>query len=184
MSAKFEDAIRISLDSYAKKRAGLTKVLGNEATNHFKDSWRKQGWDDNTVKAWAKRKKKDSGRAILVKSGRLKRSFYMKVESQNRVIVENNTPYADIHNYGGSINNKGGSKVLHFRNRDNDWNKKAGKYNTGTRFSKAGKAHYSQKVNIGAYSIGMPQRKFMGKSQTLDEKSGVLISRMIKSALR
>jgi phage gpG-like protein len=147
MSAKFEDAIKISLDAYAKKRAGLTKVLGNEATNHFKDSWRKQGWEDNMVKPWKARKgqlrsgiaqiskKSDSGRAILVKSGRLRRSFYMSVESQNRVIVVNPTPYSVYHNYGNPSRN-------------------------------------------------LPQRKFMGKSQTLDEKSGVLISRMIKSALK
>lgn len=145
MSAKFEDAIRISLDAYAKKRANLTKVLGNEAVNHFKDGWRKQGWDDNVVAPWKARKgqlrsgiaqvsrKSDSSRAILVKSGRLRRSFYMSVEGSHRVIVVNPTPYSVYHNYG---------------------------------------------------TKRLPQRKFMGKSRNLDEKSGVLISRMIKSALR
>jgi phage gpG-like protein len=160
MSQKFEDAIKISLEAYAKKRANLTKVLGNEATNHFKDSWRKQGWQDTTISYWKARKakvytgggktnragtatklnltasgKKSIGKAILVQTGRLKRSFYMSVESQNRVIVVNPTPYSVYHNYGNPSRN-------------------------------------------------LPQRKFMGKSQTLDEKSGVLISRMIKSALR
>lgn len=182
MSNSFAQTIKVSIDSYNRGRSVLPKKLANEAINHFKDNFRKQGFDDNVVSPWKPRKKRDSGRAILVKTGRLKRDW-SSIQQPNRATVINNTPYGSIHNYGGKIEKKASSMVLNFRNRDNDWNKKTGRYNTGTRFSKSRTAHYSQKVNIGAHSIGMPQRKFMGKSRNLDEKSGVLISRMIKSAL-
>lgn len=132
MSNSFAQTIQISINSYNRERALLPKKLANEAINHFKDNWRKQGFDDNTVSAWKQRKNKDVGRAILVKTGRLRRSFNSFIESNNRVRVENDTPYSVYHNYGTSK---------------------------------------------------MPQRKFMGRSRNLDEKSGVLIMRMIKKAL-
>ena len=56
MSNKFEDAIKISIQAYARKRAELPKALGNDAVNHFKDNFRKQGFEDQTVKKWAPRK--------------------------------------------------------------------------------------------------------------------------------
>jgi phage gpG-like protein len=134
MGNSFEQVIRVSINNYSRGRAALPKRLGNEAVNHFKDNWRKQGFDNTTVQPWKSRKGgKDPGRAILVKTGRLRRSFNMIVQSISRVFVENDAPYGIHHNYG---------------------------------------------------TKKMPQRKFMGKSQNLDEKSGVLIMRMIKAALR
>jgi phage gpG-like protein len=132
MVRRFEDAIKISISAYNRNRVALPQKLGNEAVNHFKDSWRIQGWNDNVTSPWKSRKKTDAGRAILVKSGRLRRSFNMS-PTLNRIVVINDTPYSVYHNYG---------------------------------------------------TKRLPKRKFMGKSQTLDEKSGVLIMRMIKRALR
>lgn len=105
MTRKFEDAIKISISRYARKRAELPKALGNDAMNHFKDNFRKQGYEDSVVKAWVPRKKVDSGRAILVKSGRLRRSFAMTVISRNRIQVINDTPYSVYHNYGNPSRN-------------------------------------------------------------------------------
>jgi phage gpG-like protein len=99
MVDKFEKAITISLSSYQKNRALLPKRLGNEAVSHFKDNWKKQGYDDNGVTPWKQRKVVDSGRAILVKTGRLRRSFNM-YPTFNRVAVINDTPYSFYNNYG------------------------------------------------------------------------------------
>jgi phage gpG-like protein len=147
MSNSFAAVIKVSIDSYTRGRAVLPKKLANEAINHFKDNWRKQGFDDSTVKKWESRKGmitgfgvttkgkwgRNNSRAILVKKGTLKKNFFYSVEGSNRAIVVNPTPYGVYHNYG--------TKKL-------------------------------------------PQRKFMGKSRNLDEKSGVLIMRIIKGALR
>jgi hypothetical protein len=128
MSNSFEAVIKVSMNAYNRERALLPKKLGNAAESHFKDNWRKQGFDDNTVQAWKPRKNNsDPGRAINVKTGRLRRSWDVIVQSLNRIFVVNDTPYAG----------------------------------------------YVNKV-----------RKFAGKSHNLDEKSGVLIMRMIKSALK
>lgn len=128
MASSFEQVIRVSIDSYNRGRMALPKRLGNEAVNHFKDNWRKQGFDDSVVTPWKKRKNNvDPGRAILVKTGRLRRSWDVFVQGLSRILVVNPTPYAER-------NNK--------------------------------------------------TRKFAGKSHNLDEKSGVLIMRMIKAALR
>ncbi len=133
MANKFEDVIRVSISAYDKGRALLPKQLGNIAVSHFKDSWRKQGFEDSFIKLWQKRKNNtDAGRATLVKSGRLRRSFTSE-PTFNRVTVINDTPYGVYHNYG--------TKKL-------------------------------------------PQRRFMGKSQVLDEKSGVKIMRFMKTAFK
>ncbi len=134
MSNSLEAVIKVSISSYNRARLALPKKLGNEAVNHFKDNWRKQGYDNNTVTPWKDRKDgKDPGRALLVKTGRMRRSFDVEIPNPFRVLVINSAPYSVFHNYG---------------------------------------------------TKKMPQRKFMGRSKNLDEKSGVLIMRMIKGALR
>jgi phage gpG-like protein len=103
MGNKLEPVIRISLQSYSRGRALLPKKLANESINHFKDNWREQGFDDNIIKPWKARKgNTDPGRAILVKSGRLRRSFDAIIESINRAKVINSAPYGIFHNYGTS----------------------------------------------------------------------------------
>lgn len=142
MGNSLAKVIKVGREAYSKGRILLPAKLGNTAVNHFKDNWRKQGFDDSTVNPWKRRKgmlrgfsvskKSDAGRAILVKTGRLRRDF-TSVGHFNRITVTNNTPYGVYHNYG---------------------------------------------------TKRLPQRKFMGRSRNLDEKSGVLIMRMMKAALR
>jgi len=99
MSQKFEDAIKEGIRNYARSRAGLPRLIANTSVNHFKDNWRKQGFDDATVHPWEPRKNRDSGRAILVKSGRLRRSFSY-VHTQTRITIINDAPYGFYHNEG------------------------------------------------------------------------------------
>lgn len=88
-------------------------VLGNEAKNHFVNSFRLQGFEDKTVTKWQPRKKdtrrtrsgrivNDTNRAILVKSGDLRRSI--RRESINpkalKVVIATDLVYARIHNEG------------------------------------------------------------------------------------
>lgn len=79
---------------------GLPKILGNEAVNFFKKSFKNQGWEDKNLVKWKKRKNNfDAGRAILVKSGDLRRSIVKNVGIK-RVVISTNVPYAKKHNYG------------------------------------------------------------------------------------
>ena len=78
--------------------------IGNTAKVFFVDSFRKQGFDDKSVEAWKPRKQADkrAGRAILVKSGDLRRSIIRNPENRAALSVKISTdlPYARRHNDG------------------------------------------------------------------------------------
>lgn len=138
--------------------------IGNEAKNHFVGSFRLQGFQDKTVEKWKPRKKEDkrAGRAILVKSGDLRRSI--RRENLNKmklsVTIATDLPYARIHNEGGVINKSERAATINFKI------KKDGT----SRFTKQKKANFQQDVTIGAHSINIPKRQFIGGSFVLNQK--------------
>jgi phage gpG-like protein len=86
--------------------------IGNTAKNFFVENFRKQGFDDKTVEKWEARKKKtyrtksgkvvdDTTRAILVKTGDLRRSI-IRVPNRSalNVKIQTDLPYAKVHNEG------------------------------------------------------------------------------------
>lgn len=88
-------------------------VMGVDAKNHFVKSFRNQGFEDDSIQKWQPRKgeiigngiakvrKKDlSSRAILVKSGDLKRSVRVIRKSYRTIVLGSDLPYAQIHNDG------------------------------------------------------------------------------------
>jgi len=117
---------------------------------------------------WAPRKKKDAKvRALLVKTGRLKRSVRIARTSNNSVTVTSDVPYAEIHNQGGSITLNARSEVFK-RNRNQKGNNK-GNFTKG---STAGKGStYKQG------SIKIPKRQFMGMSKNLQQQIGQSIDK-------
>lgn len=78
--------------------------VGNTAKNHFVLNFRKQGFDDKVVEKWKPRKKADkrAGRAILVKTGDLRRSIIRHPENRKALSVKISTDliYAKVHNDG------------------------------------------------------------------------------------
>jgi len=78
-------------------------VMGVEATKHFRGSFRKGGFTDDTLHKWQRRKNnRDAGRAILVKTGRLKRSVQVVRRTLTSVTIgsSGDLPYAVVHNDG------------------------------------------------------------------------------------
>lgn len=79
-------------------------LMGRTAKTFFYDNFRKQGFEDKTLTKWAARKREDkrAGRAILVKSGDLRRSIRFDNVNKNNLSVRIATdlPYAKIHNDG------------------------------------------------------------------------------------
>lgn len=149
------------------------------------DAFRKQGWTDNGFERWKPRKKnKDAGRAILVKTGKLRRSIKVRTANWTRVVVGSyGIDYAQIHNEGGSISKGASSRVLHFKHTDEMFKTKKGRSGTknfisntgrisGERavFSKERGSHFSKLAKIGAHSINMPKRQFIGNSQRLERE--------------
>jgi phage gpG-like protein len=164
-------------------------LIGNEAKNFFVNSFRLQGFEDRTVEKWKPRKKETKrsiGRAILVKSGDLRRSIIRQPVNKANLSVKISTdlPYAKVHNEGGIINKGSSSSVLHFR--DVMTNIETGKVTrrfaknrqTGMRHLRATSA---MKVDIGAHSINMPKREFIGNSYKLNENcKKIVISQLDK----
>jgi phage gpG-like protein len=86
--------------------------IGNTAKNFFVENFRKQGFDDKTVQRWKPRKRttyktksgrivNDTTRAILVKTGDLRRSI-IRVPNRSALNVKIQTDliYAKVHNDG------------------------------------------------------------------------------------
>ena len=81
----------------------LHVVLGNAAVNWTIDSFEKQAWRGLTLEEWAARSPKAArnvGRALLIKSGRLRRSFRILKLNENSVAFGSDLPYAEAHNTG------------------------------------------------------------------------------------
>jgi phage gpG-like protein len=78
--------------------------IGNAAKSFFVENFRKQGFDDKNVERWKPRKKDDkrAGRAILVKTGDLRRSIIRNPANRAALSVKISTDlvYAARHNNG------------------------------------------------------------------------------------
>lgn len=80
---------------------GMVTVMGNDALNHFEQSFRDQGFTDDSLERWKGRKKRErEGRAILTKTGRLRRSLKKKMHNRYAIIISSNVVYAPVHNEG------------------------------------------------------------------------------------
>lgn len=86
-------------------------IMGTDAKNHFVKSFRNQGFEDETIQKWQPRKRKsyrtrngrvvdDTNRAILVKTGDLRRSIRVISRSYRTIVLGSDLPYAQIHNDG------------------------------------------------------------------------------------
>lgn len=101
---KFNEAAKIikDMEKSAKAISEMVDVMGVMAINHYKKSFINGGFTDEGFVAWQKRKrtKGNQGRAILVKTGRLKRSLVARKSGRYAVKITSNVPYANVHNEG------------------------------------------------------------------------------------
>lgn len=120
----------------------LPLQIGNIYLNVFLDSFKRGGFIDKKFIRWQPRKDGDSSRAILVKSGRLRRSLSLKVRG-NVVEISTSVPYAQIHNEGGRVQTTQNVRAH-------------------TRKTKRGAS--AVRAHTRRVSFTMPKRQFMGKS--------------------
>ncbi|MEO6901560.1 MAG: phage virion morphogenesis protein [Bacteroidia bacterium] len=117
---KFNNAVKIKNQRIKIEREikSMVTVIGNDSVNFFKKSFSDQGFTDQTLSQWQGRKSKrdNTGRAILVKTGTLKRSI-VKRTSGYTAIISSNVPYANVHNDGGSIRKRGRGGVFNMPKR-------------------------------------------------------------------
>lgn len=142
------------------------RIVGVEAVNFFKYSWRRKGFiDSGSVNKWAARKTPVvPNRALLVKSGRLRRSIRMIELRRQSVVVGTDVPYAKIHNRGGRVAQT--RLVRPYQRR-----KKSGG------FSRV-KAHTRR------YTANYPQRQFIGKSDFLNRRINAVLTHRLKTIFK
>jgi phage gpG-like protein len=106
LMATFAEHKKILKDIQAFKPQ-LEKVvdaMGVLAANHFTTSFRNQGFTDENLQMWQPRKRTErsrmGNRAILVKTGRLRRSIRSKRFGFLAVKILTDVPYASVHNNG------------------------------------------------------------------------------------
>jgi phage gpG-like protein len=111
----FNEARKIlqAIKEYDNTIPDIINFMGNTAQTHFVRSFRDQGFTDETLSKWQPRKgelsggiarvrkrSRDSGRAILVKTGALRRSIRKVNRGKLAVSIVSNLPYARVHNEG------------------------------------------------------------------------------------
>lgn len=132
----------------------LAHQAGKDYMEHFQKSFDNEGFTDDKLVAWDGRSRKDKNkkkRNLLVKTGRLRRSLKKKVRG-TRVLIYSATPYAEIHNEGGTI-------------------KKTVKVRSHKRKSKRGRKKKVSQVKAHTRNMNtkIPKRQFMGESRQVNK---------------
>jgi len=105
MSKQFPHPFSAMAARYRVYRRQLPRKVSAMAAQEFRANFRRQGLrtKGSTVEQWEPRQEnKGAKRAILVKTGRLRRAI-KAAPTYDEARVVNNTPYAAIHNRGGKI---------------------------------------------------------------------------------
>lgn len=130
---------------------GIPQVVATEAVNFSKERFVAQNWVDFNTQPWAKRKRRRGGKqrnrgAVLVSSGRLKRSIRKILVTTDMVVIGSDVPYAQIHNDGF----RGCETVKAHKRKDKSGRKKD--------------------VRSHTRNMNMPRRRFLGESSVLTKR--------------
>ena len=130
--------------------------------------------------AWAPRKveKGNDGRAILVQTGRLRRSF--KLENSGLTItIFTDTPYAEIHNEGGVIT--GTANVAEFTRKQYEMNEVSKPGSKKEKWKKETVGNGTVRAHTRTLNLTIPQRQFMGEHPQLDNEINNLLDKEISA---
>lgn len=171
--------------NYKRVLVKVPGMLGNEAVNFFKDSFRLQGFLGARLEPWRKRRsRKRAGRAILVKSGRLRRSPRIASNSGGIVRIGTDVPYAKAHNegYRGVVNVPAHSRGRYTKSKEGRgiFSVKTRKERMRTVKTKTG----TIQVRAHTKRMNLPKRQFMGYSPYLDAKLKRLLQAELLKGLR
>ena len=94
--------LRQQRNQLKKELGDFIVVMGVEAKNHFQKSFSDGGFTDRTLERWEARKsnRNNRGRAILVKTGNLRRSIRVVSRTLQSITIGSDLIYADVHNEG------------------------------------------------------------------------------------
>jgi phage gpG-like protein len=154
------------LDDLTRAINALPARVATLAVNFSKERFIKQNWHDASPEPWEKRRgrrrggDRRQGGAVLVDSGRLKRSIRVISANKEQIIIGTDVPYAEIHNEG-------------FEGQQN--------VRSHQRRSRTGRVY-----TVRAYTrrMSMPERRFLGESQELANRIENLMETELSKALQ
>lgn len=159
----------------------LPDKMGKAIVNWSKNRFRTQSWADGGDFPWKPRKrgaKRSVGRAILIDTGRLRRSIRIIRTTKHSVTIGSDVPYADAHNEGftGTVTVK-----AHHRRTFG----KVEVYSIKTQKKRKVKAQ----TGIGMVSehkreMNIPRRRFLGESKDMNAMLARLIESEISKVLK
>ena len=101
---KKELDLRPLINDFKTQRKALPAKLGNIAVKFFQDNFRREGFIDNSLTRWQRRKRetrRSRGKKILQNTGRLRRSIKRLTTTFGRIVIgTRGVPYAEVHNEG------------------------------------------------------------------------------------
>ncbi len=157
--------------------------IGVLAVNFSKSRFVHKNWKDQNTVAWKARKRKSRG-SLMIKTGRLKRSIRKLAVGRWYVIIGTDVPYAQIHNEGGTINERVKVKA-HTRKRTTYAKRKRVKEGQ-SKYTK--KKVGSQKIHVRSHyrqmNLTIEKRQFMGNSKALNNRIERYMLAQIKRELR
>jgi phage gpG-like protein len=174
----------LGFDEVVKKWGDLVRQLPNRvsnlAANDFKDNFKRQGYRSTGlgINKWKKRakvkNKRDASRAILVKSGRLRRGIQPSPQPGVARVI-NKVPYANAHNEGSKETVKVKAHKRH------KW--KTEKVKVNGRNKKLKQRTAVIKVKSHSRKMNLPPRRFMVTTQPLLKEINAYISAEITKIL-
>lgn len=167
MESNVDEVFNTLQTAFKEGMQKLPLVIGNEVVNFSKDSFKKQGWQGDVFTPWKKRKLvkgKGSTRAILVKTGRLRRSIRVTRANMDEVAIGTDVPYAKAHNEGvnGTVTVKAHSRKS-FSKQKVSYTAKSGSQRMKTVSSLSGSTIVKQHTR----KMKLPKRQFIGSSSAL-----------------
>lgn len=169
-------------------------IAARDAVNHFRKSFENEGFTDETLSKWEKRKnysrrgKRNGGirsvlkyRKILYLKGNLKRSVRISSFSSSKQVISSDLPYSAIHNEGGLI-----QEGSHIRHKTITASIRGSGYFKNGKFVK-GRAKkiklLGEGYNVNRTSFKMPKRQFIGNSRKLERFTQAKINAKINTAI-
>ncbi|SHJ75610.1 hypothetical protein SAMN02745146_0083 [Hymenobacter daecheongensis DSM 21074] len=175
------------------KQTVLPRLVGREALRTFDENFDNGGFTDKVFIRWKPRKGdtenkgrrlgdggRQSGRALLIKEGSLRRSLrvaYAGPGSVRLVAGNQDVPYAGIHNDGGTISGTASVGAYVRRRFEEDEVSKPGARKA--KFVKVTTGSFQVKAHTRQLNTKMPRRRFMGASAKLMDRVGRLFFRHI-----
>jgi len=175
------------LDRIEKASKKIPRLAAIEARNFSVNRFKAQNWIGDTTQPWPKRKanrSKRKGRAILIKSGRLRRSIRIIHVDQQRAVIGTDVPYAQIHNEGF----RGQETVkAHTRNLTTTSREGTGVYSIKTKRERTKRVKtISGQTQVKSFTrnMNMPKRQFIGASPFLEKKLNRLMIAQLNRAVK